>query len=323
MVSGVNADIAYLHEPVDDYAGTPTDDDYKIPGIDTTIEEVALDNQLERLSRPDDPQTAQTVAQNFEGAFSVSFTLGNPWWLNHVFGGPPTAGGESSSPYTYTWEFETGTVQSSRWYIGANFYNNTAERVLKGVVFPDLEVSCEIGNTVDVSLNGFYADEELNTSITPGSTPDEQAEPLVFHGASLEIPNSSQLQKLQDFTVTVSSGARAMRSFDRKPVDAVMGNVETEISATKVLTETDQLTLAYGNSTAPASSGVDGAAEGTARFEGSPSGSTAVEFQMSGITPNDLGWDNIGNADENLNESITYYVDRVKAVGESAQDSAR
>lgn len=323
MVSGVNAELAYLHEPVNDYRGTPTDDDYKIPGIDATVEEVTLENQLERLSAPNDPQTTEAVAGNFEGAFSVSFTLGNPWWLNHVFGGEPTAGDESSEPYSYTWEFQKGTVQSSRWYVGVNFFNNTAERVLKGVVFPDLEVSCQVGEMVEVTLNGFYADEEVNTSITPGSTPDEQAEPLVFHGASLEIPDSSKMQKLQDFSVTISSGARAMRGMDRKPVDAVMGNVETEISATSVLTETDQLALAYGNSTAPATSGVDGAANGTVRFEGRSSRSTAMEFQLTGVTPNDYNWNNIGNAEDNLTESATYYVNRVKAVAESAQDTAR
>jgi len=148
MVSGVNMEVAYLHEPVDDYAGTPTDDDYKIPGIDTTIEELAINNALSRLRTLNDPQVSETVAGNFEGAFNVNFVLGNPWWLNHVFGGPPTDGGESSAPYTYTWDFESGRVQSSRWYIGANFFNNTVERVLKGVVFGGLQIQCQVGETV-------------------------------------------------------------------------------------------------------------------------------------------------------------------------------
>ncbi|WP_136690078.1 phage tail tube protein [Halorhabdus amylolytica] len=323
MVSGVNTEVAYLHEPVDDYTGTPTDSDYKIPGIGTTVEELAIDNALQRIRVPNAAQAAETVAGNFEGAFNVNFTLGNPWWLNHVFGGPPEAGGESDAPYTYTWDFETDRVQSSRWYIGANFYNNTVERVLKGVVFGGLQVQCQVGETVQVDLTGFYGDEERNSSITPGSTPDEQANPLVFHGATLEVPSSSELKKLQDFTVDIQTGARPVQGMQRKPHDAVMGAVETELSVNEVLTETDQLALAYGNSNAPVNGRMDGAADGTVRFDGPPSGNTAIEFQMTGVKPNDYSWNNVGNAEENLSEAITYYVNKVSALAESSQDTAR
>lgn len=324
MVSGVNTEVAYLHEPVGDYTGTPTDSDYKIPGIGTTIEELAIDNALSRMRVPNAAQAADTVAGNFEGAFNVNFTLGNPWWLNHVFGGPPTAGGESSAPYTYTWDFDTGRVQSSRWYIGANFYNNTVERVLKGVVFGGLQIQCQVGETVQVDLTGFYGDEERNSSITPGSTPSEQADPLVFHGATLEVPSSSELKKLQDFTLDIQTGARPTQGMgSRKPLDAVMGAIETELTANKVLTETNQLALAYGNSTAPVSGRMDGAADGTARFQAGSSSDTAMEFQMTGVKPNDYSWNNVGNAEEDLSESITYYVNKVSALAESSQDTAR
>lgn len=323
MVSGVNADLAYLHEPVDDYTGTPTDDDYKIPGIGATIEDLAIDNALSRLRSFGDPQAVSTVAGNFEGAFSVSFTLGNPWWLNHVFGSPPAAGSESEAPYSYTWEFDDLYPQSSRWFVGVNFRQNAVERILKGVVFGGLQIQCQVGEDVEATLTGFYGDEERNSSITPGSTPDEQADPLVFHGMSLEVPNSTQIQRIQDLTLDIQTGARPQQDMSRKPFGAAMGAVETDLTANKIISEDNQLALAYGNSNAPVNGRMDGAADGTLRFEAGSSSDTAMEFQMEGIKPNDYAWDNVGNAEEDIQESITYYVNQVKAVAESSQDTAR
>jgi hypothetical protein len=316
MVSGANATVAYLHEPEGDYTGSPSDTDYKVPGIDCTIDEVSIDNALDRLRTPGDPEAADTIATSFEGAFTISFTLGNPWWLNHVFGAPPTGTGP------YTWEFESGTVQSARFYVGVDFINGTAERVLKGVVFGGLQLQCEVGNTVQAQLTGFYADEQRNSSITPGSTPSEGDDPLVYHGATIEVPNSTTLQKIQDFTLDIQTGARPAQGLDRKPVEAVMGAIEHELTVNKVVTSTDQLNPAYGNTTAPATT-VDGAANATIEFQGAASSGTRQEYQLTHVTPNDYNWQNIGNPEEDISEAITYYVDSITAVAESNDSGPR
>jgi len=311
--------IAYQHEPVDDYRGTPTMSEYLFPGLNPSVEDLTLQNALTRMNAPDDPETLESVAQRFEGALGLSFTVTNAWWLNHVYGAPPTAGGESSAPYTYTWAPRTGRAQSSRWYIGVNHLDGTSERVIKGGVFPQMELQFSEGDEVRASLTGFYGDEEGKTSISAGSLTGKNLSPVMFHGASLEIPNSQTIMKPQEATLELQTGARAQRTWQRKPIDAVLGRMEPSLSLSKIITGTSQRTLAYGNSTAPADS-VDGAATATLRAESG--GQNALEAELTRVTPNSYNWQQLADLNEDSLEDIQYNVDGLTMVAESGEANA-
>jgi len=311
--------IAYQHEPVDDYLGSPSMSEYLIPGKNPSVEDLTLQNALARMQIPSDPETLESVAQRFEGAIGLSFVVTNAWWLNHVYGAPPTDGGESAEPYTYTWAPRTGRAQSSRWYIGVDHLDGTSERTIKGAVFPQMELQFSEGDPVRATLTGFYGDEEGSTSLTPGSLTGKSVSTIVFHGASLEIPNSTTIMKPQEATLELQTGARAQRAWQRKPVDAVVGRMEPSLSLSKVITGTSQRSLAYGNSTAPSDT-VSGADTGTLRAEGS--GSNALEAQMTGVTPDQYNWQQLANLNEDSLEDIQYNVDGLTMVAESGEASA-
>ncbi|WP_135851299.1 phage tail tube protein [Halorussus salinus] len=320
MPTGTTTRIAYLHEPTDDYMGSPTDTDYKTPGLDCVVEEIGLDNALRRMRTPGDAETTAALAGNFSGAITVSFTLANPWWKNHVFGGPPTANGESSAPYAYDWSVAPGEVQSSRWYTGIDYSEVTAERVLKGVVFSDMQVNLTAGEPVEVTLTGFYGDEETNATLTPGSQPSEQATPLRFHGGSLSIPDSSTVNRVQSASLSMKTGARPQTDTSRHPVAAVMGAVETTLNVRDVVTDTDQLELAYGGSSAPETA-VDGASAAT--LDLSSPDATGLTYDLSGVTPDTYSWEQWGDLDADAIENTTYVVNSVTATAESDQSEAR
>lgn len=320
MPTGSTTRIAYLHEPTDDYMGSPADSDYKTPGLDCVVEDVRIENALRRMRTPGDPETTEALAGNFSGAITVSFTLGNPWWMNHVFGGEPTAGGESSAPYTYEWAIQPGEVQSSRWYTGIDYSAATAERELMGVVFTDMQVNLQAGEPVEVVLTGFYGDEQKNASLTPGSQPSEQATPLRFHGGSLSIPDATAVNRVKAASLSLSTRARAQTDMSRHPVAAVMGAVETTLDVTDVVTDTDQLELAYGGSSAP-DGAVDGASAATLELT-SPD-TTAMTFDLSGVTPDAYSWEQWGDLDADAVENTSYVVNSITATAESAQSSAR
>jgi hypothetical protein len=157
MTGGGTGSVAYLHEPTgDNYAASPTDSDYKSPGKDHVITDLTIDNALAQLRNANDPEIVDAIKTTFDGAFNLEFALGNPWFLNHVFGGEPTSTG--AGPYDHTWTPQTGRCQSSRWFIGVDYLDGTAERELKGTVFPSMELSWTRDDVPRVSLTGFYAD---------------------------------------------------------------------------------------------------------------------------------------------------------------------
>ncbi len=66
MTGGGAGDIAWLHEPVDDYAGSPTDTDYKAVGIDAQLEDLTIENALQRL-RNFSTEAKQSIETTFRG----------------------------------------------------------------------------------------------------------------------------------------------------------------------------------------------------------------------------------------------------------------
>lgn len=319
MTTGGNVDVAFVHEPVGDYAGSPSDSQYKTPGRNGEVNTQEFDNDLTR-QRNWGNQTEETLAGVFDGTVDLAFDLVDPWYLNHVFGGPPTAGGESSAPYTYTWNFVTGEMQSSRWFLGADLINGFAERQLEGVVFTQMEVEITIGEPVRVTLSGFYATESRNTSFTPGTQPKVDGTPLIFHGGSLEIPTSNEVVRPQVGTLTIPNGARPQREWAREPVAAVIGNPEPTLNLESAVVDTDLLDLGLGGSDGPTTR-VDGAADGKLAFQ-SP-GANALRFSMEGITHSSYSWNSIGNAEEDLTDNNELTIDRLTAIAETAAAEAK
>lgn len=307
----------------DGYLSSPSGD-LIYPGTDVEVSELSLNNALTRMRLPDDNQTYRSLAQNFEGALSVSFTPTNPWWLTNVFGNPPTAGGESSAPYSYTWTPAFGPVQSSRWYTGVDLAANTIERELKGVVFPQMSVSYSQGQPVTVDLTGLVGDEQQNSSFEQdGSTVvGGSGNELMFHGFSLTIPSGGdEVKRVQEATLNISMGTRFQRGPQRKPVDAVSGAVTTDLTFQKIIEDaTSQVTLAYGNSTAPATGDVDGAATG--KMDLTTAGDHAQKWDLTQITPDEYAWTDLVNYDADVLEDLTCYVDQVSVTAESSKSTA-
>lgn len=306
MTGGGAADLAWLHEPVGNYAGDPTDTDYKVTGKDQQLEDLSIDNALQRL-RNFSPEAKETIATTFEGAISVTgvVTQDTAWLLNHVFGTEPAQSG--NGPYTYTWDITAGRVQSARFYAGLDYLDGFAERVLHGTVFPQIDFECAIGEGVQYTATGFFGDETRNTDATPGTAPSTTSDVFVFHGGDLAVDGSS-LKKMQSATLSIQTGARPQRGWSRTPVDAVIGAVNHTLTPTKIVESVDLLDLTLGDSTGPSDDVAP--ADGSLEFS---NGTETLTFPLTRATPNTHSWDSIGNPDEDVTESPELYVDEVDA----------
>jgi hypothetical protein len=318
VTGGGAGDLAWLHEPVDNYAGTPTDTDYKAVGIDAQLDDLTIENALQRL-RNFSTEAKQSIETTFEGAISVTGTVTEDtcWLLNHVFGSPPSESGDG--PYQYTWDVTTQRAQSARFYVGLDYINGFAERALKGVCFPQIELTINRGETITFSATGFFADEELATGATPGSEPSTTSDPFVFHGGNLSLDSTDQ-KKMESASLTIQTGIRPQRGWERKPTDAVLGAEEHTLSATKIVDSTDLLTTTYGNSTAPTTS-VNSVSSVPGELVAG-NGSETLTIDMPRVTPDSHSWDEIGNADGDKTESPELFVDTLTSTLETDTASA-
>jgi hypothetical protein len=311
---------AYLHEPVDDYGGSPSDTTYKRIGKNPSLDDLTIENALTQLRIGDNPELADAIATTFEGALGLSFVPTNPWYLNHHFGQPPTDGGESSAPYSYTWDVANGRAQSARFYDGFNHLDGTVERVLTGTVFPQWSLDVSIGEPVRASLTGFFGDEEpYNTSVTPGTIEGDE-EPLIFHGGTLKL-GGSKVNKIQSATLNSSTGISPQRTWSAHPVDARMGQLDSTLDISSIITGTDQLGLAYGGST-PVTEPQDDVGNISATLEFTTAGDHALTVDIPAITTESYSWEQLFEADADTLENATYRVHDLTATAESTESSA-
>lgn len=310
--------LSWLHEPRNNYAGTPTDTTYKATGTDQQLEDLTIENALQRL-RNFSTEAKKSIETTFEGAISVTGTITEDtcWLLNHVFGSPPAQSG--AGPYQYAWDVSTLRPQSARFYTGLDYLNGFAERELKGVCFPQFELENPQDGPATFTATGFFADEALNTTATPGSEPTTTSDPFVFHGGNLDFNGTTQ-KLMNSATLSIQTGLRGIRGWERKFSDARVGAEEHTLQPTKIIDSTDLLTTSYGNSTAPATS-----ANGVASVPATlvlGNGSETLTVDMPRVTPNSLSWDQIGNAEEDKTESPELFVDTLTATLETSTASA-
>lgn len=310
MVGAGAGDVAWLHEPVDNYRGSPTDSTYKAMGKETELTDLSIENALQRL-RNLSSEVKQSIETTFEGALSVTgvVTEDTAWFLNHVFGGTPSQSG--TGPYTYTWSHAgAGRAQSARVYVGLQALSGYAERELKGVCCPEITFENPEDGPVTFDATCFFADEALATSATPGSEPTTTSDPFIFHGGQFDLDSTKQTL-MASGSLSIQTGIHGLRGWERKFSEAVMGAEEHTLTATKIVENTNLLTTSYGNSTAPATSPNGVASKPATLTLGN--GSETLTFNMPRVTPNNYSWENIGQADNDASETVELYVDTVTA----------
>lgn len=309
MTGAGTTSVAWTREP--SFNSDPSSPTYVYPGRNVNVTDLTLENALQRSRLPDDNEAIEAIAQQLEGAISVEFDLVHPWMLTDVFVASPTDPGDG----TDEWTMGSGQMPSSRWYIGVDVAGNVTERELMGVATTSLSVNISQGSPARVTQTMVYADEEPNTSLTPGSVVGGDESPYIFHGADFTLDSTTR-KKMQSGTLDLTNGGALDRGWGRKAVDAVAGNADYSLSISKIVDDTisDNLELAYGSSgaTSPATDGQIDAVDGSitlTRGDGD-----TIDFALTGVRPNSLSWDNIPpSGEQRVQESIEMVIDSVTA----------
>jgi len=313
MTGAGTTSVAWTRE--DSYSSLPSSPTYVYPGRDVAVNTVELQNALQRSRLPDDNEAIEAIAQQLEGALELEYDLVHPWVLTDVFVSEHT---DSDSDGVLEWSMGAGQMPTSRWFIGVDVGSSTCERELKGAATTQLQIQISEGSNVRVTQTIVYGDEEKASSMTPGSIEGGDQSPYVYHGGSLTVDGTTQ-KKMQEATLELTNNGSLDRGWERKAIDAVAGDAEYNLSASKIADDSisSNVTTAYGNSTAPTStSGIDGV---TGEIPLTRGDGDQITFSLSGVRPDTYGWDNIPpTGDERVQEAMELYPNRVTATADVA-----
>jgi hypothetical protein len=296
MTGAGSATVAWA--PEDSYlGGVAAEPTYYEPGANIQVQEAELSRNLLEILAPNDPEAQDFLSTFIEGQLSVSFILRNDEYHRLLFNDGGTG-------------FTNGLANSAEWYLGVDYIGGTTERQIKGWAPATAEVSFSgATEAIRVTLTGAYGDEEASTSITPG-TVQRAGDEVPGHAATLSI-DGTDVTKLQNATVAFSQIARLQRGADPRPLDAVAGNVQEDVSMAAIYSGPDRYELALGSAGATATEDTVDAVPATLSFD--VGGSTVAEYSFATTKPDTYNWTDLANNDADLGEDISFLATGVTA----------
>jgi hypothetical protein len=289
MGAGSAAPVAWAPE-TSYLGGTEASPTYREPGTNVRVQRAELSRNLLAILAPDDPEAQDYLSTFIEGQLSVSFILKNDEFHRLLFNDGFTG-------------FTSGVANSAEWYLGVDYLGGTTERQIKGWAPATAEIAYN-GTTeaVRVTITGPYGDEETDESITPG-TVQRAGDEVPGHAATLSI-DGTDVTKLQNATVAFSQIARLQRGADPRPLDAVAGNVQEDVSMAAIYSGPERYELALGSAGATATEDTVDAVPATLSFD--VGGSTVAEYSFATTKPDTYDWTDLADNDADLQEDIAF-----------------
>jgi len=302
-------------------AGTSTDDSDEKPfGGNATLNQFEGSNNAVDIFEPNSREMAQLIAQHFDGAFTVDFEWTNPWWLRGLISDHD--GGTDNGDGTYTYVFNGDVPYPMVLCAG---YDDRAtgtsgqqdERYLEGCVVQSATVDVSTEGTAGVSLTGAYVNEDYQSDVSLTAQPSLNHDVMTFAEALLHLDGSS-LSLVQDASVEINNNTDIIRELGtRIGVDYSPKARIPSVDYTKIREDNTEIADMYGDSAASAvQQDVDTSKD--MKFEvdngeSAGSGQNQAQFDLGGSFPESVGTDNLGDPQEDLQESINRRLQTVTA----------
>ena len=302
MTAGA-ADVAYTPETSYNggVSGSPT---RYLPGTDVAVEDLTLENFLTRVRKPDSVIPDRSVAQQLEGALSVSFNLSTSDYHDLIFNGTDGSGNDTLT---------TGHVPSAEWYMGLEYPDTTSstatvERKVQGWVATEVTIAYTTEEIIRVTMTGPYATETKNTSIT-ATSPTGGSDESPFHGATFTVASGQPWSaSLNSAELTMSNLARLMRGTSREPSDAIRAAPTIELSVDADIRTADNLSRTYtGAASGTSPSDTVSSVQGDVSLDNSSG--TVSTYEFGQLRPNDYNWQDLVNGEATASESVTFFAD--------------
>jgi len=279
----------------DDGSGNPS---YWDVGRNPTIQQLSLQNQLQRMREAGQIQSVESVAQNFEGALNINAIV-NTATHDAVERVVFNDGGSG---------FTTGRAQSAQFVVGSQYLDGTGTsnklRALGGTIPTEYTINYAQDGLLEVSLTMLYAtesDASMPTDVTrPAGGGDAAA-----HSFDLSIDGTS-ITDLQSATLSFSSLYQFRRGNPRDPIAAVLSQPEATLDATAIWDGPSRaLEQAYGSAGATTPADRLDSVSGTADI--TVDGTAVSTYDLPQLTPDTYDWNNVISG-EDTTEQISYHI---------------
>ena len=341
--TGAHTILVYRWEDENEYNQDPaevSDDVNKIFGAGETLDSQDRANNAERLYGPFSRATEVIIEQQFNGDWSVDFTLTNTWWLQFVFGEPEVSGTEP--PYTHEYTLDSRVPPKSAQIIEEIHYPDGAvhQTVYKGVVASSADIDVSVEDVVDGSLDGFYADEEFYDDPETDSPygqiaeqPDTEYRPLHFGNSTLRMDTNDDGEVetkalVQDASVSFEGNVEETFELGTRFVAAPQYLAfEPDVDYTQIvgIEEKDEERRAvYGSvaATSPQETIQVGDIEGELDIQtGLQDEINAMTIGIIGAFPDDFSRSNVGDPEEALEDDVTRLARELEVTVESDMEN--
>lgn len=304
MPQAGNARVAYRVE--DGFLDPDTEADWKQPGVNISVNDLSIDNELERVRQPDDATPIGSREGNVLLQASVEFVLTDDNWavdLLPLDGG--TLSGSGRVVPTAEWVFEVE-------YLDADTTIDDETVTLAGAAVQEATVSYSDGEFVSVELTLIGGGLSGNAPSAGGIIQPDDDDVFTQHSVDISV-GGRDAEVIQSATLSLNNLAERSEQQERTPRAMVTGAIEAEWETEAVFAEPDQLELATGDTTASIGDMIDGESSAEYHFENGLS--DTVEFDLTDVQPANYEWSGLVDPEDELTEPITWHVADVEVVG--------
>jgi hypothetical protein len=194
--------------------------------------------------------------------------------------------------------------------------------VLEGCVVQTATFTFNIPGTVDVSLDGAYANKNVDGSSFTQPTINERA--LSYHDSRLSR-GGTDLTFVQNLTVTINLNVDMVDELgDRFAVDYSPKQRTATIDYGRIVEGDDDQQRAYGNATTVQSK-IENTADFVVEATNGKTGSdkNSVTLTMNDVFPDSVSREGIGDPTADLQDSLSELAPTITATAENDTDPAR
>lgn len=279
-------------------------------GVEAAVDTAEGSNAIQRVFEPGKRVAIDLLEMIFDGSFSVTFTLTNPWWLKAAFGQYSETTNTDSSTYTFNVNkpLSLGIVEA--------YVPSDVQRVLKGCFVTQITIDVSVEDQVNVSIDGAYADEEIQR-VSDGDIdsiidqPPVQGQPMTFVEGAVEVGGSIE-NYVQSMSLNLTTNVDPIREMGvRTTIDMLEKTLEPDVDLTKVMDADDEhakLEELFGGTKSPST--LDDSDKATVRMtfdNGEPEGSGIErgDFSLTNTLLDSYGESGTGDPTATVEQSLS------------------
>jgi len=309
VATGADVRVNIQFEEPGNYRTLDTTREPFVPGANGTLDSAEAVNQITRITSFSEETAIELKAGPFDGAWSLSWDLTSPWYLEALFG-PPSTTDNGDGSYTHTYDLSGNYPLPFQLFEGYET-STTAERQLEGCVPGTITVepSTDDDGGSRVTMEGFYAYEETDTDVSLTSQDSVDESVLNYSDATLKVDGTAEAI-VQNANLNMTWGAsNAIQAFgSRFAIEYLVGSFEPELNYSKLKQDAAALQDVYGGASASVvqEDVTNKVSAELALDNGSAAGSGINKhvFSLSGTKPESYGEDGVGDPTAPITENL-------------------